>query len=719
MIIESLGQEAQTNLKNKSATFSVSTEKAKKFLHIAVRNLYTNPILASVVETSQNAYDEHVRKGIGSKPFEVTLPTTWNPIFSVRDFGGGIPHDYMLDGYTKALESTKDSDAEMSGGWGLGRLALLSLSSTYNVTTYIDGVERNYSVFESENGIEIILTVQKKTTEPNGTLISAPVNYNKAYDFIQACRTAFRFYKVKPIFKGQTVEIEEVKYNLRGDGWGVTTAEYNTNYAVCGIYNYKLEPSNISGLKQNHINILNRGGLVLFFGASELSPMANRQGIYYNEKTVEAIKKRLDDVEEAYCKEIQKKIDSCTSIFEAKKTWYKMFYSQKDSLDYNMVRGKEFSWNGYKVKDNTFEDWKKIGASTSVDTFIPIKIERFFAEYKRSNYVARKEDSFKQIEIKEKTRFFVNDLYPKGYSRRVNSLVREEPGVNAYVFTFKDEAQKKIFFKETGLQDCDFENVSKLEVIMVNGGADRTRAKSKVFQWNGGHETRISYMGDNWSHDVEIDFEENDENIYVGIERFQPVGSKITPYNFWQALSLLQSGGHIDKNFALYGIRANSKEMEIAKDSDNWIHFDDFIDNFLKTYKIDDEELEQLANEQEYSDNLTNVTLGYLVRWNYLAKNKIEGFKNKFFKDYLEKIFELKEAEDFITKNKVKEKHSCFVFFGGSIKKSTPKYSLKKLQEELFKACPILKYVNINDVKNLMDFDSEFHNLLEQKKLDS
>ena len=39
---------------------------------------------------------------------------------------------------------------------------------------------------------------------------------------------------------------------------------------------------------------------------------------------IDSPEKRLDDVEEAYCKEIQKKIDSCTSIFEAKKTWYKI-----------------------------------------------------------------------------------------------------------------------------------------------------------------------------------------------------------------------------------------------------------------------------------------------------------------------------------------------------------------------------------------------------------
>ena len=54
--------------------------------------LYQDKILACIRELSCNAFDAHVDAGKADQPFEVHLPTSFEPWFSVKDFGTGLEH---------------------------------------------------------------------------------------------------------------------------------------------------------------------------------------------------------------------------------------------------------------------------------------------------------------------------------------------------------------------------------------------------------------------------------------------------------------------------------------------------------------------------------------------------------------------------------------------------------------------------------------------------
>ena len=108
--IGEFGAESEFQIKNTAKAF-----------RMIVGNLYSDKVAAIVRELSANGFDAHVASG-HSQPFEVTLPTHFEPTFAVRDFGPSMPHEFMMNEYTMAFYSSKDTSNDFVGAMGLGRL---------------------------------------------------------------------------------------------------------------------------------------------------------------------------------------------------------------------------------------------------------------------------------------------------------------------------------------------------------------------------------------------------------------------------------------------------------------------------------------------------------------------------------------------------------------------------------------------------------------------
>ena len=61
-------------------------ESATAHLMDVLTKLYSDPELAVLREYSTNAWDSHIAAGV-KRPIEVTLPTRFNPILTIRDYG--------------------------------------------------------------------------------------------------------------------------------------------------------------------------------------------------------------------------------------------------------------------------------------------------------------------------------------------------------------------------------------------------------------------------------------------------------------------------------------------------------------------------------------------------------------------------------------------------------------------------------------------------------
>ena len=101
----------------RSGNFVESTFKIKangKAFKILSDGLYSDKIKAIIRELSCNAYDSHIEAGT-DKPFDVHLPTRFDPTFYIRDYGTGLSKEDVEAIYTTYFESTKTNTNDAIG----------------------------------------------------------------------------------------------------------------------------------------------------------------------------------------------------------------------------------------------------------------------------------------------------------------------------------------------------------------------------------------------------------------------------------------------------------------------------------------------------------------------------------------------------------------------------------------------------------------------------
>ena len=119
MILNNAPQ-AEAVLSNVGEIGEFRIRNSAKAFNILSSGLYANKIRAIVRELSCNAVDSHVAAGKQDTPFDIHLPNTLEPWFSIRDYGLGLSHDQVINIYTTYFESTKTDSNEFIGALGLG-----------------------------------------------------------------------------------------------------------------------------------------------------------------------------------------------------------------------------------------------------------------------------------------------------------------------------------------------------------------------------------------------------------------------------------------------------------------------------------------------------------------------------------------------------------------------------------------------------------------------
>lgn len=82
--------------------------------------LYSDKIRAVIRELSCNAWDAHQDAGRGDVPFEVHLPTDFEPYFEIKDFGTGMTHRDIVDLFASYFGTNKSDSNKFIGALGLG-----------------------------------------------------------------------------------------------------------------------------------------------------------------------------------------------------------------------------------------------------------------------------------------------------------------------------------------------------------------------------------------------------------------------------------------------------------------------------------------------------------------------------------------------------------------------------------------------------------------------
>jgi hypothetical protein len=281
----------------------------RKMMQIGARQ-YSNPEGAVARELATNAYDAHVEAG-NSAPIEVTLPTMFDPLFKVTDYGTGMSLEDFRNVYTQFGYSTKEHTNEQTGMLGLGSKAPLAYTDQFLISTVKDGFRTEGVVTRRPDwSIGMKITLHKYTGEPSGTVVTVPVH--NVEEFIQKANDMYVFWLPGRIL----VDGVEPEHNV-----GKKIAEnfyysnhYSRSYVVMGNVPYRLNnPYEL--FKGSKINPINFVAYVGMDNGVDFTPA--REDLEYTERTKDRLRGIIKEFEQQIVTKAQSEIDKATSHHEA------------------------------------------------------------------------------------------------------------------------------------------------------------------------------------------------------------------------------------------------------------------------------------------------------------------------------------------------------------------------------------------------------------------
>lgn len=147
------------------------------FFKSMIDSLYADKVASVVREIIANAFDAHaMSRPPVTRAVEVSLPTMFSPKFSVRDFGPGMSHEFVMDLYTTLGHSSKTNTNAATGMFGLGAKTPFAVSDAFEVRVFDGAEQRIYQCSFAQNGCPELTHVSTiPSTEPSGVLVSMPI----------------------------------------------------------------------------------------------------------------------------------------------------------------------------------------------------------------------------------------------------------------------------------------------------------------------------------------------------------------------------------------------------------------------------------------------------------------------------------------------------------------------------------------------------------------
>jgi hypothetical protein len=293
--------------------------------------MYNDPKRAIIRELACNAWDAHVMAGKKDVPFEIHLPTDFEPYFRITDHGIGMSHDDVMNLYCTYFASSKNSSNQCIGAMGLGSKSpfcytishsgTLDATGGFTVVSWFSGMKRIYSAYVENGTPTIVCLSEAETTEINGFEVEFAANTNDVWEFENKAKLALEFFDPMPIINIEGFQPVKAEYLLKTDRWGLRkdahTAETsglraiqgNVQYAVGSIDSTRMSPEQQAVYKLP---------LDIFFPIGDLSVASNREMLSNDQRTLNNILDALTEVHKGVSNEIRKQLESCTQAWDAR-----------------------------------------------------------------------------------------------------------------------------------------------------------------------------------------------------------------------------------------------------------------------------------------------------------------------------------------------------------------------------------------------------------------
>lgn len=346
--------------------------------------LYANKIKAIIRELSCNAYDAQIAAGNGDTPFDIHLPTFLEPTFYIRDYGVGLSHDQVVNIFTTYFESTKSDSNDFVGAMGLGSKAPFSYTSNFTIEAFQNGICNVYTAFINDAGFPSVIRMETRDTEePNGLKITVPVQEKDFRNFKSEAIEVFQWFKTVPNEVNDEIEFTQAEMKSYYDIDNIFVRTDATRYhsysytllAVMGNIAYPVDLEMFTDMfKQVNKNSFNN--FVFNFEIGDIEFSASRESLSYTQKTIDAIKQKIQFVFDNTEHLIQKQLDVVEDNMFSRIDMYNTLINTGDKFSTIIARS-------MFEKDKTFPSHvSKNDSYHKVDAVFPIneKATEYLAE---------------------------------------------------------------------------------------------------------------------------------------------------------------------------------------------------------------------------------------------------------------------------------------------------------------------------------------------------
>ena len=316
----------KTNTITKSENFvesNYSIDATAKAFAILSDGLYSNKILAVVRELSTNAYDSHVAAGCPEKPFDVTLPTSLDHEFSIRDYGTGLSKENCMSLYTTYFRSDKTDSNDAVGCLGLGSKSPFAYTDQFMVESFHNGSHMTFSAYKNENDEPVFaLLSEQYTDEPNGLRVSFATEVGDSINFKYEAQNVWKYFVTIPNANIDVEVVSQGDATMSGDDWQICAKKnrgYGKNELVMGQIGYELDADQFEG---DVYDLLWRGyGLVIHANIGDVDITPSRESLSYNTRTKDFIHNKIKNILEEISTQTQQYIDDSPTLWDARLAW--------------------------------------------------------------------------------------------------------------------------------------------------------------------------------------------------------------------------------------------------------------------------------------------------------------------------------------------------------------------------------------------------------------
>lgn len=539
----------------------------ERFVFDALRKLYSDRIKSLMREYFANAKDEHNKLGIAETPFEVTFPNSLSPVLSIRDFARGLTESEVFYYFGNYGASDKRDDNLSIGKFGFGNKSALAYTDAFNITSFKDGVKMDFTHYIDQSEVGILAKLgETPTDEPNGVLITIPVQNHDIHLFTSKGFELIRHFKTTPIIKGLTAipDLTAKAALIAGTNW-----EYfggGSSICLMGEIAYPIDTHAMGNIASWERTLLNSDlHITVNIGDVEITP--SREELQMSPLTIAAIKARLTVVKNEMLVETQKQFVNCKNIVEAKSLYYATIMSGSGYGSILRDSMAAIDFNGEKITDNIID--LKDG------NFEPHRVLTYSKNWRSSKVINYTSES--RLVCTPDMHLFYDDTDRKivNYKRRAKTLL--DGGLHKSV-TILQTDDVAAFEKLTGVTVKSLPSYNAVVPTAVSSragygtGTDlakRAKHQTKVFmldrkQMETGY--KLKAASDYWTvRNIELQ-----GGLYLNIDRFHPTASRIgSMETLKRILEVLKAEGIVCR-LPIYGLKAGADAGKLVP-FETWI----------------------------------------------------------------------------------------------------------------------------------------------------